>query len=88
MVAHTQPVEKGVQDLQLVEGVREGRHLVQHERVDEDVADRAAQDVEADHGVEHREAQRQPVPCVGRGALLDRPEQGRASRTARPPRRR
>src|SRR5665647_3280590 len=44
-----QTVEKGVQVLQLVEGVGEGRHLVEHERVDEDVTDRATQAVQADH---------------------------------------
>src|SRR5450756_2279978 len=72
-----QTVEKGVQVLQLVEGVGEGRHLVEHERVDEDVTDRATQAVQADHRVEHREAQRKPVPRVGRRALLDSPEQAR-----------
>src|SRR5665647_188420 len=60
-----QTVEKGVQVLQLVEGV------------DEDVTDRATQAVQADHRVEHREAQRQPVLRVGRRALLDSPEQAR-----------
>jgi hypothetical protein len=51
-----QAVEKRVHDLHLVKGVGEGRHLVEHERVDEDVTDGAAQAVQADHRVEDREA--------------------------------